>query len=497
MSRSGTEAKVGLGADWRASSSTGALVGLAVAGIALRAVAMASWWPVSLETVDSWPYAHYAANDLLGSPQHPPGYSVLLAGLGLITRSVPVFVILQQLAGIASALVLFAAVRRMAGSAWVALVPAVVVLLGADQIYLEHAIMSESPFLLLVAVSLYAAVKALDDGGATIPWAVAAGTALGMASLVRSAGTFMILTLVVALAVGRSSRLSPGQALAAGAATVIVLGAGAGAHAIVKDRLVVAPSPGWHLYSHAAQYADCGRFEPPAGTARLCERQPPEARPGSDHYLWNLGSPGHRVFGAADRPLATIDSTSAGVLLHDGLGQHDDELGAFARAAILAQPLAYARTVARDLLRYWVPDARRGVPGVGADLSPSLDFARASTPETTATTKRGMRSFFAPFEVVRRPWGIGFLHDYQRVFRFGATLLSISTLLILAGLLAGPSRARIGILLFGGSGFLLLVPPVVAGTYSGRYTVPAAGLIVAGASIAAQALSVVRSQRRG
>lgn len=466
-----------------------ALIALVVAGLVLRSVAMASWWPVSLETVDSWPYATYAAGDLLGSPQHPPGYSILLATLGTLTRSLPVFIVLQQLAGIASALVLFAAVRRLAGSRWVALVPAAVVLLGADQIYLEHAIMSEGPFLLLISLSLYAAVRALEKARGQIPWAVAAGVLLGMASVVRSAGTFMVVTLVAALSIGCSGRFSPRPALVAGAATLVVLGGSVAAHFVVEDRLVLAPSPGWHLYSHAAQYADCQEFDPPLGTAALCERLEPERRPGSDHYLWNLAAPGHEVLGVQPRPaFETLDSVAVGDLLHADLDRNDDEIGAFARAAIRAQPSDYARTVARDLLRYWVPSVRRDVPGVGADLSPSLDFARSSPPAVTSTTKLGLLNFFDPFEVVRRPGGLDFLQGYQRVFRFGATLLSICTLLMALGLLAGPRVARVGILLFGGSGLAILVPPVVAGTYSGRYTVPAAGLVAAGAAMAAQDL---------
>ncbi|NLT07354.1 MAG: glycosyltransferase family 39 protein [Solirubrobacterales bacterium] len=456
-----------------------ALAALLLAGVALRALVMASWWPVTLETVDSWPYAHYARGDLLASPQHPPGYSTLLAAVGVLTRSVPVFVLLQFAAGIGSALLLFAATRRLAGSAAVALAPAAVVLLGPDQVYLEHSIMSEAVFLLVVALALYSAARALADGS-SMWWAAATGLLCGVATVIRTAGVLMIVPVAAAILLsgvaGRGRR-----ALAATGATLAALGALATVQAVEKGRPQLAPSPGWHLYSHAAQYADCQRFDPPAGTEALCEDTPRHRRLGSDHYLWDLGSPGHTHFDTGDRPTLTPEET--GARLHANLQRNDSELGAFARAAILAQPLDYVTTVARDLLRYLVPGVRRDVRNVGADLSPALDFARVSPPETTTVVHRGLIAFFDPFAVYHRRAGTELLARYQSVFRFGATALMLCLLLIVVGLAAAPAR-RSAIVLLGGSGLSMLVPPVVAGTYSGRYSVPAAGLVAGAAAVA-------------
>lgn len=440
---------------------------------------MAAWWPVSLETIDSWPYVHYALGDLLGSPQHPPGYSALLAALGMVTRSLPVVVYLQFAAGIASALVLFATTRRLTGSAALALAPAAVVLLGPDQIYLEHTIMAEAVFLFVVSLALYAAARALDDR-APLRWAVAAGLLCGVAMVIRTAGSFMLVPVVLALLLGgarRSALTTTGTALA-------VMAVLAGVQLQEHGRAQLAPSPGWHLYSHAAQYADCRRFVPPPGTATLCENTPRAERRGSDHYLWGLTSPGHATFDPhSGEPYTTLDQV--GERLHANLSHNDAQLGAFARAAVLAQPLDYATTVARDLLRYFVPGVRRDVLGVGSDLSPQLDFERDFTPHANATIKRKFSEFFNPFEVQRDPTGIAILTHYQWVFRFGATPLTLCALLIVAGMVAAP-RWRVAILLLGGSGLTMLIPPVVAGTYSGRYTVPAAGLIVGGAAVAAR-----------
>ena len=86
----------------------------------------------------------------------------MLAVFGALTREVVFPVFLQHLAGIATALLLFAAVRRITGSAWAGLVPAAAVLLNPDLIYLEHSIMSEPWFVLACAGAVYAAVRAFD-----------------------------------------------------------------------------------------------------------------------------------------------------------------------------------------------------------------------------------------------------------------------------------------------------------------------------------------------
>ena len=82
--------------------------------------------------------------------------SLILAAIGLVTHEVVVPVILQHLSGIASALLLWAATRRVSGSEWAGLVPAGIVLLDPDFIFLEHSIMSESWLVLGICVGLYA-----------------------------------------------------------------------------------------------------------------------------------------------------------------------------------------------------------------------------------------------------------------------------------------------------------------------------------------------------
>ena len=69
---------------------------------------------------------------------------------------------LQHLLGIATGLILYAAVRRLGAPVWAGVLAAAAVLLSLDQIFLEHAVMNETVFTFLFALALYAAVRALD-----------------------------------------------------------------------------------------------------------------------------------------------------------------------------------------------------------------------------------------------------------------------------------------------------------------------------------------------
>jgi hypothetical protein len=69
------------------------------------------------------------------------------------------------------------------------------------------------------------------------------------------------------------------------------------------------------------------------------------------------------------------------------------------------------------------------------------------------------------------------------VVRFGTTALSITTLLVLLGLVIGTRRSRLGVLLFGVGGLMLIVAPALTANYWGRYTIPMAGPLMAAAAI--------------
>jgi hypothetical protein len=450
------------------------LAALIVVGLALRVLATLAVWPIGLGIDDGAPYTMAAAHNPLSDVQAPAGYPAFLAALGAITRQVAAVAIVQHLLGIAAAIVFFAAVRRASGSAWLALIPAAGLLLDSDQIYLEHSVMAEGAFAIMLAATLYAAVRVLERPQ-SIGWAVATGALAGVDGLVRSAAVALVAVLVVAtLLAGGAWRIRARAAGIVAGAAVVVLAAYALANLASNGELTVGPKPGWHLYGMVAHYADCRAFTPPAGTRRLCETTPPRRRQGLNFYLYDARSPARRSFGYFG---------------------HDATVGAFARQVVLHQPGAYLRNVALNFAGYFVPSvypAYYGDPLGGQGLSPPLDWTR-DNPDA-ARLAQVMQTFYAKFHQRVRPALRRALNDWAQVFRFGATLLTITTILSIAGLLVPGRRALI--VLFGGAGLSLLLAPSVIGEYSGRYTLPLIAPMLASAAIAGQALWQWSQQRR-
>jgi 4-amino-4-deoxy-L-arabinose transferase-like glycosyltransferase len=456
------------------------LVACLAAGLGLRVVAAFAWWPIGASLHDAGPYAYYASGvDPLLNPQHPPGYSVFLAALGTVTRSVGAYGVVQHLLALPAALLLFAALRRLGGSPWPGVVAAAVVLLGADQVYLERTIMSESFFVAVLAVVMYAAARMLDAPDRWWPWAAVTGVLVVALSATRSAGLFLVPVLALALLLARPRPWLPRwRPIVAFACTAMIfLLAYATANESSTGRFEVAPTGGWHLYGRVAPFADCGQFDPPPGTRGLCERSDPAARLGADWYLYDAASPAKRVFG--ETPF-----------------DHDEALGAFAREAVVSQPRTYARAVWNDVSAYFFPASFEWAPGRGADLDSQLDWTGPVDVRSERAIEAGMENyFFDDFTVERNPRLLGFLHDYQRIMRFGATPLTVATLLILLGLFVGSRRSRIAVLTFGVGGIAMFVVPTLSVIYIARYTVPPAPLIAGGAAQSAVALAVALSPR--
>jgi 4-amino-4-deoxy-L-arabinose transferase-like glycosyltransferase len=461
------------------SASLAALGLLVVAGIVLRVVALFAWSPTTTSLADSWPYSAHAVAYLFDDPQHPPGYSLALRIAGVVTRDVAVYTIAQHLLAVAAAVTLFLAVRRLCGSPWPALVGAAVILLGADQVYLEHAVASEALFVPLLAAALYAVARAYERPERWWPWPPLAAALLVAAALTRTAALFLLPVVLLGLALAHPRPWLPRWRPLAAFATVSVamLLAYAGTNDASHGRFEITTAAGWHLYGRVAPFAWCGDFTPPTGTARLCESSTPSQRPGSDWYLYDPGSPSARLFG------------------YVGAGSEADaKLGAFARAAVLHQPKTYLKAVGTDVEAYFFPHSYRWSLGRGGDLDSQLDWSAPVDRPTEAITRRGMEEFFSRFTVTRSDGALRFLHDYQRTFRFGATLLTISTVLVFLGLLTGTRRRRVAVLVLGVGGLAMVVLPTFSIIYIARYTVPPAGVIAAGGAIGA--MSAIDAARR-
>jgi 4-amino-4-deoxy-L-arabinose transferase-like glycosyltransferase len=461
-------------AAWPSGAPGYTLLGLLLAGAALRLIAIVSWWP-AVTTLDDG-YERFTSNPF-ENLLHPAGYSLIVGALGLVTREIAATILLQHLSGIAAGLLLWAATRRVTGSAWAGLLPAGIVLLDPDFIFLEHAIMSESWMVLAISIALYAAVRAFDDPDPWWRWPLLSGAGLAVVVTIRTAGLFMIPVVVLAILLCRSRsfrrwREWRGAVATAGAAVAILL-AFATANATLGERFGLGASPGWYLYARAAQFADCSQFTPPPGTKLLCESRPASERPGVIYYIVDPKAPGPRYFGP--------------------FGEHDNLLGEWSKRAILAQRGDYLRTSWEYLRAYWVPGSQPERPESGEGLDPQLAFTNGFDdsgeygPHETRFIERAfehrLETFYNDFTVDQGRPGLEFLRSWQLVIRFGATALSITTVLTLLGLAIGTRRSRAGFLLFGVGGLALIVTPALIADYYGRYTVPMAGPLMAAAAI--------------
>ena len=230
-------------------------------------------------------------------------------------------------------------------------------------------------------------------------------------------------------------------------------------------RFGIAPSPGWYLYARVAQFADCRRFTPPPGTASLCQNTPPTQRPSAYSY--------------------EVDPKSSPALrLTGGFGRDDGLVGSWARRALRTQFGDFLATGWAYFRSYFAPSSLPARLKGSTGLDPQLSFTNAGNIYFDAGSLQALNAYFGPFAFRSHHPGVTVLRRWQLIIRFGATALFATTILTLIGLLIGTRRSRFGVLLFGVGGLTLLVVPALTSTYSGRYTVPMSGPMVAASSIA-------------
>jgi Dolichyl-phosphate-mannose-protein mannosyltransferase len=443
-----------------------ALLALVVVGVALRVLSIVSLFPT---TILEDGYQKYAKTNPFLDPLHPAGYSLILAAIGGITHLIIATVVLQHLLGIVAALTLWAATRRVTGSEWAGLLPAGIVLLNGDEVFLEHSIMSESWEVLAIALGLYSAVRTLDQPRPWTRWPLRTGIALGAAVAIRDASMMLIAVTILALLVGRPGAVGSWRnrwrapLAVAGAAGVMLL-VYAGANAQFAGRFAMTPSTSWYLYGRVAQFANCDRFTPPPGTDGLCQTIPPSQRPSAYDYMF-------------------VEQHSPALRLYGGFGRDGDLVGAWAERALRAQVGDFLKTGWAYLRSYYVPGSLPPRLKGSTGLDPQLDFTYVGNVFYVAAGLEALQDFFDRFTIHRVGWGLRIIRDWQVVIRFGATALFVTTLLTLLGLLIGTRRSRFGVLLFGVGGVALLAVPALTSTYSGRYTVPMAGPLAAAAAI--------------
>ncbi|MDH2427816.1 hypothetical protein [Sphaerisporangium sp. TRM90804] len=463
-------------------------------GAALRALAMLGYRP-AIWFPDSYTYVVTALRprpDLV----RPAGYSMFLRALEPL-HSFGAVVFAQHLLGLATGVLVYAAVVRWGGRRWAAAAAAVPVLLDAYQIELEHLLVSDSLFMFLVAAAVVTGM-----GARTWRAACAAGLLLAAATVTRTVGLPLIAIVAAWVLLHRTAvpavhravlrllrRPRPGRrageagirgrawlaGVVAVAAMVPVLGY-AGWFAATYHRFGIVGSNGVFLYARAMSFADCERMRPPADLATLCDPTPPALRPPSQEYVWAPEAP------LVQRPGITFTRET------------DELAGRFAFLAIRTQPLDYARSVLSELSRSFTwgrpvyPDR---------EIYDYYEFPEHPPPPPGRYPAMAGAQFALRYErgpigtAIAEPFA-GWIRAYQDVARLPGAVLLIVLLVPPVVAAAGRRRARPAsqdgpagapwTLPWGIAATLLVIPAATA-EFDYRYVLPAVPLACLAAAL--------------
>lgn len=468
-----------IGSGWRQLGAHAPLLlgALVVVGLVLRGWYWLVYQPAALNLYDTSVYVSMAAGELFSDPSRPAGYPLLLRGLHLLSERIELVIAFQHLIGIATGLLLYATVRRIGAPWWAGVAAAAAVLLSLDQVFLEQALMPETAFTFALVASAYGVARALDEPSLFVgrvttraAWIALAGATLGLSAWLRPVTAplipFFALWLLYAIPGGWRPRLGA-AAVGSAFAVIGVLGYFT-ISATHTDHFGFSKATGWALYSRVAPIADCGEFEPPAGTRRLCEATPPSERFGPDFYGWQEGSPARMLFG--------------------GPPVGDERLRAFAQATVLNQPLEYAKDVVRDFARYFVELSAPHFSGVGYEL---VEVDRRA-PGVEEDMLESINAYYVD-RSIQIEGGVETLGSVQDVLRVRNTLLLLSLGFALVGIVLARGRGRAGLILLTGISLLAMLVPVVTAIYSARYAIPVTGLLV-GAGATGLGLTLQRTR---
>ena len=448
----------------------GLLVLLSV-GLVLRIWLTFAWSPAFTGYSDSGIYFQGAFESVWSDPIRMVGYSIFLQVVHAVVPHLIAVVVLQHAMGLIAATLLFFAVRCCGGPRWLGLAPAAVIALGGDELFFEHAALSDALFIFLISATLYASLRASED---RIWWGAVAGLCAGLAVWDRSIGIGLVVIVPVwlVLSSGRPTR----HTLMVGALSLTVALLTVGVYAGWRSTATDLPgtltsNSAWNLYGRVAPWADCNKFKPPPGTEGLCEKTPASQRGyhSGEEYIYGTESPAQRLFGPPY--LVSPDPHAM------------ERVQEWSEAAIRGQPLDYLNAVWLDTRRLFSPNA----PSYGdltADAFMAYSLYGANRSGSNEFVEYWQSKLY-PNDPPSRHGGVGAFKVWEAITR----VVNFWMALLLALCITGPwvlsGRARAGMILFGATALMLLFLPIVSKSYDYRFVVPAfAPLVAAGALVA-------------
>ncbi len=479
-----------------------ALAAITLLGALLRLFFLYRYRPALLGFPDSVVYVIDAHQGLFADPLRVSGYALFLRLLHAISPHLILVTIVQHGLGLASGLLLFDAVRRAGAPIGLGLVPAAVVMLGGSELMLEHALLTDSLFIFFTDLSLWFVVRAW---GGSAWWALGVGVSMGCATIDRTVGLELLPFMLACLLLVPGSRLrgrtTMGSERSAGAPwfaalrrlrmrhPVAVWRLGALLIGVVGSLVVIFPFLYAHnedtggyefaltsyfdLYGRVAPWAECSKFTPPPGTAKLCIDTPVSQRQGVNAWEFLGSSPAVQAYGSPEwyGPPPQKDENA--------------QLRSFAIAAIEGQPLTYLHYVGRELVRVVDPTFSSspykniGKAGYGETPEGLLEYYFNTS--NLGNVELIINSYYHSPGVLQG--NVNILKSWDRDTRIEGPFMAIVLILaLLAPFLARDGPRRLAILCAIVSAVLILAPILVT-QYDWRYMIPVFGPLTAGAAI--------------
>jgi hypothetical protein len=435
-------------------------------GVVIRIIEMLAFTP-ALVSSDGPAYLSFLDTPVTLATR-PAGYGLLvLYPLSLVTSSLAAVAVAQHLMGLATAVLIYLLLRRWGVSGPLSTVATLPVLFDGLQLILEHTVLSDSLFELLVVLGVVVLGWHRRPGPGL---AFVAGLLLGTSVTVRLVGEPLVVAGVgFCLLAGQGWR----QRLAAAAALAVGFGLPAGAYMAWyhHDHGVYALSQfgGTSLYTRTTNFVDCSRLSVPRYERVLCPPEPLGHRLTPDWYTWN----DPRTLPRLRPPPGTTTDQAA---------------RQFALAAIRAQPGDYARTALRDFTLNF--DVGRG-DRFDHTSSNKWRFSRYLYALGNPRVRAAYQHHGGEPLVAHEPLA-SFLALYGWVIYLPGPLLLVCLVLGLLGGVgvgrAGQSGMRSICLLATLTGIGLMLVPDLISEFVWRYQLPALALLPAGAALAVTAM---------
>lgn len=430
-------------------------------GYVTAAYSTALWFP------DSGTYADRAAW-VEPAVDRPWGYSAFLALLNPVTTFREVAVV-QHVLGLVMMALVYALLQRRGVARWLSLLAVGPLGFDAYLLNIEHFILAETLFMFLMTVAVVLLLARERPG----PLLVATvGVLMGLLTLTRTVGLFLVAVLVVYLLVRLLVRTLHWTAVVAfvlGVAAVLV--PYAAWFNSVHGSLALTEYTGHFLYGRVATFVECDEVDMPERLQPLCPTDPPEERRPGDQFVWFADSPANAV--------------QNGVRVWS-----EAELEEFATIAIQGQPEDYLRQLLSETVHYF-------------------ELGRYVGPQDTCPTwwafpyPERVEQYDCTPLLAPGPYGydaemVGNLRSYQRYFYTQGPLLGVCLVVGLGALLARRRswRDRLDPAVLALLGLTLLAGPAATASFDFRYLLPTLAVLPPAAALALRGVSAPPWRRR-